>query len=38
MRARNSAPDACSWLRTIRFVRFDPGRKSDAEFDMKTVP
>jgi hypothetical protein len=37
-RAANVAPDTCSCASTIRFVRFDPGRRSDAEFAMNTAP
>jgi len=38
MRERNAAPDACSPCSVIRFVKFEPGRKSEAAFDMNTVP
>jgi hypothetical protein len=37
-RAANRAPEMCSCASTIRFVRFDPGRRSDAEFAMNTAP
>ena len=38
VRERNVAPETCSPWRAIRFVRFEPGRKSDAEFAMNTLP
>ena len=38
IRERNAAPDACSPCSVMRFVRFEPGKKSDAAFDMNTVP
>jgi hypothetical protein len=38
MRDANVTPETCSRERTSRFVRFDPGRSSDAESAMKTAP
>jgi hypothetical protein len=38
MRAKKVAPELGSPCRTIRFVRFEPGRKSEAAFDMNTAP
>ena len=37
-RAANVEPVMCSCCSTIRFVRFEPGRSSDAEFAMNTAP
>ena len=36
IRRKNVAPETCSPCSTMRFVRFEPGRKSDAAFDMNT--
>jgi hypothetical protein len=38
IRWKNSSPETCSPCSTIRFVRFEPGRKSEAAFDMNTAP
>jgi hypothetical protein len=37
-RAAKVAPGMCSCASTMRFVRFEPGRRREAEFAMKTAP
>jgi hypothetical protein len=34
----NTPPLTCSWPRTSRFVRFEPGNSSDAALTMNRVP
>ena len=37
-RAANVEPDTGSRASTIRFVRFEPGKRSEAAFAMNTLP
>lgn len=38
IRAAKTAPGTLSLARTSKFLRFDPGRRSDAAFAMNSVP